>query len=285
MSTYQEVYDLINNLLPDNTTQLISEQDLRTVTHAINDRTQQAGFDTLDIEWAADTTYSADDLVTYLDRIWKSKQDNNTGNQPPEDPLVTSDSWWEEQSRADSSTIREWAAGVYGSGLIIVFYSDKLYKLNVGDRPYLSTDIVAEIAAGDWVSLSEGGSGLSIANLKITKATLDTMVDDSVLVDVLGAPGANKINRPILVLAKGASSGGYDNDIFLRWETEAVPLCKLPTTNNTNNWVPITPGNVAFEENIKLQLQAPAAGISGGTIDLYLVILYQQIDVSGFTDI
>jgi len=148
--TYQEVLDLINNLLPDNTTQQISEKDLRDVATAILDRTNQSNIEDLNIEWDVATTYALDEIVTYLDRIWKSKSAGNVGHQPPSDPGITENTYWIEQSRSESVNFPEWSAGVYGSGLIIVYYNNQLYKLNVGTRPFNSTNIVNEIAAGDW---------------------------------------------------------------------------------------------------------------------------------------
>lgn len=153
--TFQEVYDLIESKLADNTNQEITEQDIRDVAHAILDRTNESDIESLGIEWSAAVTYAADELVTYLNRIWKSKAGGNLNHQPPADPEVSEDTWWIEQSRSDSSPIKEWAAGVYGAGLVIVFYNNELYKLADPVRPYNSTNFATELAAGDWVLLAD----------------------------------------------------------------------------------------------------------------------------------
>lgn len=88
-------------------------------------------------------------------RIFETKIDDNLNNEPPTDPEVTENASWEEISQSSGSGISEWAAGVYGSGLVIVFHNHStdgrgLYMLLDPARPYASTDIEAEITAGDW---------------------------------------------------------------------------------------------------------------------------------------
>jgi hypothetical protein len=101
------------------------------------------------------TTYPA---TTGALRFWNSKTNGNTGNQPPTDPLVTENTYWKEVSPSDGSSIKEWAAGVYLSGLQIVFYShsidgDGFYKLTEATRPFTSANIETEITSGKWVKI------------------------------------------------------------------------------------------------------------------------------------
>lgn len=91
-------------------------------------------------------------------RFWKTKTDGNIGNQPPTNPLITENTYWIEVSPSDGSAIKEWAAGVYGSGLIIVYHNHSvddrgLYLLLEPVRPFNSTNIETEITAGKWVRI------------------------------------------------------------------------------------------------------------------------------------
>ena len=161
MATAQEVIELIDSLWTRNGSDRISDEDLRTVGYKIVELSGANEVTSLGIEWSAAVTYQTDDLATINNRIWKSKTDNNLNNQPPTDPNTTENTYWVEQSKSDSTPIREWTAGVYGSGLIIVFWNDKLYKLNNPVRPFNSVNIDNEIIAGDWVLIigSSSGSG------------------------------------------------------------------------------------------------------------------------------
>jgi hypothetical protein len=115
-------------------------------------------------EWTALLTFQTDgtDAGSYCIwpdtddkiRFWKTKVDDNLNNEPPTNPLTTEDAFWIEVSPSDGSAIKEWAAGIYGSGLVIVFYEDLLYKLTEPTRPFESTDFVAERTAGTWKALS-----------------------------------------------------------------------------------------------------------------------------------
>jgi hypothetical protein len=114
-------------------------------------------------EWTALLTFQTDDtdagsycLWPDTDgklRFWKTKVDDNLNNEPPTNPLTTEDANWIEVSPSDGSSIKEWAAGIYGAGLVIIFFEDKLYKLSEPTRPFESTDFEAELAAGSWIPL------------------------------------------------------------------------------------------------------------------------------------
>lgn len=117
--------------------------------------------------WTNALTFNTDgtgdgSFCTYVDvagnlRFWKTVSDGNINHAPPTAVGVTFNTYWIEVSPANGSAIKEWAPGVYGEGLIIVFYdlvgdgSDPaLYKLNEATRPFNSTNIITEIAANKW---------------------------------------------------------------------------------------------------------------------------------------
>ena len=91
-------------------------------------------------------------------RFWKTKTDGNIGNQPPTNPLTTENTYWIEVSPSDGSAIKEWAAGIYGTGLIIVYHNHSVdgrgfYILLEPVRPFNSTNIETEITAGKWARM------------------------------------------------------------------------------------------------------------------------------------
>jgi hypothetical protein len=79
-------------------------------------------------------------------RLFETKVDDNINNAPPTNPLTTENTYWREVSASASAAIPEWAAGVYGPGLIIVYHNHSvdgkgLYVLVDPARPYASTNI------------------------------------------------------------------------------------------------------------------------------------------------
>ena len=96
-------------------------------------------------------------------RFWKTKVDDNINNEPPDNPLTTEDTYWIEVSPSDGSAIKEWSAGVYGDGLVIVYHDHStdgpgLYKLEEPVRPFESTNIETEITAGEWIAIVSQGN-------------------------------------------------------------------------------------------------------------------------------
>lgn len=95
-------------------------------------------------------------------RIFQTKVDDNINNEPPTDPDITENSSWVEVSQAAGSAIKEWAPGVFGSGLIIVFHNHSdfgpsLFRLADPVRPFQSNDIEAELITGKWTLIPQGG--------------------------------------------------------------------------------------------------------------------------------
>jgi len=103
-------------------------------------------------DWQADTTYAIDDIVIFQGlTVWKSLQNSNTGNVPSEN------TWWTELSisEADGITDTQWAAGVFTYDDSKVIYQNTAYYLQTA-APFESSDIAAEIIAGDWSTSSAG---------------------------------------------------------------------------------------------------------------------------------
>jgi hypothetical protein len=88
-------------------------------------------------------------------RIFETKVINNIGNTPPPDPLVAENTFWKEISSSASAVLPEWAAGLFTSGLKIVYHNHStdgrgLYLLLEPVRPFNSINIETEITAGKW---------------------------------------------------------------------------------------------------------------------------------------
>jgi hypothetical protein len=134
--------------------------------------------------WNAALTFNNDGtgtgaFATYPDtngalRFWKSKTDGNINHTPPTNPAITEDTYWIEVSPSAGSAIKEWAAGIYGSGLVIVYFSNELYKLENATRPFESVNINTEITGGDWIKIGQTNAG-------IFETDADTTVDPIVL--------------------------------------------------------------------------------------------------------
>lgn len=155
--------------------------------------------------WTSALTFNSDGTgagayCVYTDvsgatRFWKSIGMGNINHQPPTSVSITSDAYWTEVSPATGSGIKDWAAGLYGTGLIIVHYNNNLYKLANPTRPYLSSNIVTEIGTGDWVLISSFSSGL-YAPASVNVATAPIILDSNLYSDILfngsAAISANK---------------------------------------------------------------------------------------------
>src|SRR5687768_3305284 len=128
--TKQEAIDYI-------TAQLVTPVTL--VSKIINsflkvlDFASQSGVDDVIPTWTSDKIFQLDgtDAGKYClhpdtngkKRIFETKIAPNENNEPPTNPAVTENASWEEISQSAGSGISEWAAGVYGSGLVIVFHN------------------------------------------------------------------------------------------------------------------------------------------------------------------
>lgn len=138
-----------------------------------------------ELAWDAGLTYHTTDypFAIYGLRVFRTKVDDNRNHPPPTEPDangIYQDAYWIEVSPAPTSGIAEWTPGVYGNGLIIVYYDSRLYRLaDTVDRPFDSSDFAAEEAAGKWVAIS-GDTNTSISHTQNTDTKLAEGTTDEV---------------------------------------------------------------------------------------------------------
>lgn len=163
--TYQELVNLINTNLTRVGTNRVSAPEIKQVCQELLDFT--AAIDNKDAipTWTSTLTFQLDgtgagkyckhpDINSKL-RIFETKIANNTGNEPPTDPNVTETTNWKEISASAGSGIKEWAPGLYGAGLVIVYHNHSILGRGLcilvePTRPFSSTNIETEITAGSW---------------------------------------------------------------------------------------------------------------------------------------
>lgn len=116
--------------------------------------------DPADYLWQDDFSYSEGAITTYSQgpgqplQVWVSESNGNVGNVPG--PGST---FWSPATVATSGLV-PWTAGVYLDDYVTVVHNDSIYWLDpLAGRPYNSTDIDAEIIAGDWINLGATSSG------------------------------------------------------------------------------------------------------------------------------
>lgn len=134
---------------------------------------------TFNTDGTGDGKYCKHPDVNGVKRIFETKTDGNTGNAPPTDPLITENANWKEISPSVGSAIKEWSAGTYGSGLIIVYHNHSVHgpslvRLTEPVRPYTSADIETEITAGKWKILNR----IDRAVVDTTGAVITLNMDD-----------------------------------------------------------------------------------------------------------
>ncbi len=133
-------------------------------------------------------------------RFWKSKVAANINHAPPTSSIVFEDAYWIEVSPSTGSAIKEWAPGIFGTGLIIVFYDltgtdPALYKLNDPVRPYHSENFTTELAAGKWQKLSGAPVGAAVYIEDAFDASTATGSDGDYPEPPLGTGPSGKIMR------------------------------------------------------------------------------------------
>lgn len=147
-------------------------------------------------------------------RFWKTKTSGNINHQPPSNPLITEDTYWIEASPSTGSAIREWVAGIYGDGLIIVFYNNVLYKLNEPTRPFESTNIETEIGSGQWVAL-DTDSG--VYTFDRTLSSGEILGSNSSPVQLIPGAGAGKFYKieGLITLKYHYGGTAYTTNVFV----------------------------------------------------------------------
>lgn len=196
-------------------------------------------------DWNAALTFQSDgsddgSYCLYADtngklRIWETKVDDNINNLPPSAPGTVENAYWIEVSSSASAAIPEWAPGLFGPGLIIVYHNHStdgrgLYVLLEPVRPFASADIEAEITAGDWEQISGGSSGSAPAGTVVLCGNYDASTNTFPTSGGTGTAGAIKKGNEFDISVAGTLGG------------EAVPIgatirAKIDTPGNTlANW-------------------------------------------------
>ena len=147
---------LINDIFADNTTQEITEADLRNFGVKTSELLfLGTGTGSLGLAYDAARTYDVTLdgeflYAEYNDKLWKYIDAVPQSGITPVEGVS-----WTEVSKSAGSSIVEWVfEAVYAEGLIIVFFNNRLYKLLEPIRPYQTTDLPAELIAGDWLDLT-----------------------------------------------------------------------------------------------------------------------------------
>jgi hypothetical protein len=170
METIEQVRQYITDNIVGEPGNRLEVQEIQTAFLKILDQIGSQNFENTIAEWDAGTTYDTPATsetslnpayADYLDRIWKSKIDSNTGNQPPSQPGTTEDSNWIEVSAAATGLLQDWKVGLFGEGLVLVYYSSAnvsagFFELQEQTRPFESTDFEAELTAGSWKQVGLG---------------------------------------------------------------------------------------------------------------------------------
>jgi hypothetical protein len=109
----QDLFQTIRNVLSANNTSVLNLAYDNAITY---DTPATAG------------TSGNPSYAEFDDRFWRSKTDDNVGNEPPSSEAVTENTNWIEVSKAEANAFQEWTPGIYGSGLIIVFHNDGTFS-------------------------------------------------------------------------------------------------------------------------------------------------------------
>lgn len=160
-------------------------------------------------------------------RYWKTKTDANINNPPPTNPATTENTNWIEVSPSAGSALKEWSAGLYGTGLVIVLHNDELYKLANPVRPFLSANINTEITAGDWVKVS-GGLHLVTADVTGAPIILDSQLQVHILFTASAAISTNKTLQ--------FNNAGNARKKTLVFTITGTPVLELPATCKMPTW-------------------------------------------------
>jgi hypothetical protein len=99
--------------------------------------------------WQSNVEYDDDQIVSHLDKFWRSLIPNNLNNVPSEGAN------WTEVSKSASTGFSLWQAGVYDQTEVYVVYDRVIYQLNpIAPRPFNSVDFDTEKTSGSWQSIS-----------------------------------------------------------------------------------------------------------------------------------
>ena len=181
---------------------------------------------TFQLDGSDDGTFCTESDTNGRLRFWKTKVDDNTGNQPPTDPLITENAYLIEVSPSDGSADKEWAVGLYGTGLVIVYFdtsgsgaNPRLYLLKEPVRPFNSTNFTSELIAGKWGAI--GFPAGSLRDMGAYNASTDLFPDtplgsglsgaiqrgDQFDISVAGTLGGEEVPAGATIRAKADAPG------------------------------------------------------------------------------
>lgn len=218
-------------------------------------------------------------------RFFKTKVNNNTNNTPPTDPLITENAYWIEVSPGDGSAVKEWAPGVYGEGLIIVYFDTSgtgadpdLYVLAEATRPFHSTNFTTELAAGKWKRMQTvfdvaATGGTDVMNIGTTNADVINIGRVGATVNIYGNTIYSQVTNlevsdKLIRLNRGgaaASAGGSGFEL----EENAVVTGYIKTSSDRNGYelkAPNQAGVVTLEFNASGDLFIKPAGTTKLTV-------------------
>lgn len=215
------------------------------LTHNIDAELVGAG-SSVNIEWRPDVEYANLQIVTYNGDIWQSLQPANQNNIPTEGV------WWTELTKG-SAGITLWTSGVYLDDEVYKWHNEKIYALVDPTRPYNSTDIDAEIIAGDWVEWSGQSSSWQLDGNSLSA------------IKKLGTIS----NHPLPIITNNVERARFTTTgQFLHGVTSGLAKHHLKTDSNGNNWAYIAQnsddyGLFRFKENFEVHIGYDSATTLG----------------------
>jgi len=107
------------------------------------------------LEWNDLTTYPINIIKSFEGNLWRSLQNGNLNNPPqvndPDNPS-NPNPWWIQVTQSQSGDL--WQAGAFLDTNVSVFYLVdgvlQQFFLSNTTRPYSSSNLLTEWAAGDW---------------------------------------------------------------------------------------------------------------------------------------
>lgn len=157
----------VNKRIPETTYRALLEGNMQLVLYnPANDSTEHTLIsDMIDLapdglEWNDITTYPINIIKSFEGNLWRSLQNSNLNNPPqvndPDNPMDPNP-WWVQITQSQSGGL--WAAGAFLDANVNVYYNlddilQQFFLVNT-TRPFNSTDIQAEWAAGDWLRVGD----------------------------------------------------------------------------------------------------------------------------------
>lgn len=226
---------------------------------------------TFQLDGTDDGTFCTEPDTNGRIRFFKTKVDDNTNNSPPTDPLITENAYWIEVSPADGSAVKEWTPGVYGAGLIIVYFDisgtgadPDLYVLAEPTRPYNSTNFTTELAAGKWKRMQTvfdvaATGGTDVMNIGTANADVINIGRVGATVNIYGNTIYSQVTNlevsdKLIRLNRGGGAASASGSGF-ELEENAVVTGYIKTTSDRNGYELKAP-NVGYKATLDFSVLA-----------------------------